>query len=58
MDFKKSDITLILGISRATLYRRMAETRIEKYSDMSDGELDQLIREIKESHPNDGEIMV
>ena len=51
-------ISQILGLSRATLYRRMEEegvTRISKYSDISDADLDREVIDIKAQHPNDGE---
>lgn len=47
-----------MGISRATLYRRLEEEGISrdcKYSDISDAALDREVVEIKVEHPNDGE---
>ena len=49
----------VLGITRPTLYRRLSEEGITHegtYSDISD--LDDLIKEIKERFPNDGERMM
>jgi len=39
------------------LYRRLEDgiSRETRYSDMSDSDLDSLVREIKRAHPNDGE---
>ena len=47
-----------MGISRATLYRRLEEEGIDrdsKYTDITDSDLDREIVEIKLEHPNDGE---
>ena len=53
-------IAAILGISRATVYRRLEEVGIspDDNSHLSDQELDQLIRTIKQDHPNDGEVLI
>ncbi len=50
----------ILKISRSTLYRRLQDEGLSRdsYSDMSDADIDHLIREVKEIHPNDGERMI
>ena len=56
--FPYTEIAGILGISRATLYRRLDEEGIDrdsKYTDITDGDLDREIVEIKLEHPNDGE---
>jgi len=53
-----TNVVKVLGISRSTLYRRLEEEGIShetRYSDMSDSDLDSLVREIKRAHPNDGE---
>lgn len=59
--FSYTNIATILGISRSTLYRKLDEegiSRYSKYSDISDHELDREMIEIKLDHPNDGERMV
>ena len=56
--FSSKEIALILGISRATLYRRLYEERLYSsctYSDICDQDLDGCIISIKPIHPNDGE---
>ena len=47
-------------ISRSTLYRRIAESGlpIQGYTDITDANLDSIIRELKQMHPNDGEVMM
>ena len=53
-------VSALLGISRATLYRRLEKAGISPHdsSHMSDQELDELISCIKQDHPNDGEVLV
>ena len=56
--FTWTKIAQILGVSRATLYRRLEEEDVSPelwYSDISDHDLDTLIAAIKHEHPNDGE---
>ena len=56
--FSYTEIAKILEISRSTLYRRLEEegiSRYSKYSDITDNDLDTEITEIKLDHPNDGE---
>ena len=52
----------ILGISRATLYRRLDEWQLSRdayYSTVSDADLDQLVHDIKvQENPNIGEVML
>ena len=58
LKFKWGAIADILGVSCSTIYRRLQELGISRsitFSDISDGELDQLLRDIKHQHPNDGE---
>jgi hypothetical protein len=58
LNFTWCDIAAILGVSRSTVYRKIAEEGLSpalSYTSISDGELDQLIRNIKSTHPNDGE---
>ncbi|XP_042610110.1 uncharacterized protein LOC122143626 [Cyprinus carpio] len=52
-----SCIASLLGVSRRTVYRRMADLNITVrglYSTLSDSELDNLVGEIKESMPHAG----
>ena len=60
MNFKWNKIASILGISRATLYRRLDEAGITPtdYSELSDQELDDVVMSIKADHPNDGEVLM
>ena len=56
--FTWSKIAELIGVSRATLYKRLEEEGTSTdnyYSDISDNQLDDIIREIKHHHPNDGE---
>ena len=58
LKFSFTDIASIMGISRATLYRRLDDAGIDctcSYSRVSDRELDDEVRRIKHDHPNDGE---
>ena len=59
--FPWTKIAKILGMSRATLYRRLDEDGVEKdtiFTAISDGKLDQVLLSIKENHPTDGEVMM
>ncbi|XP_063736042.1 uncharacterized protein LOC134862182 isoform X1 [Eleginops maclovinus] len=50
-------IAKLLGVSRRTVYRRMAESDLSVkalYSPMTDEELDECVREIKSRQPNSG----
>ena len=61
MRFSWTKIAQILGISRATLYRRLEEEGVSPhayYSTISDLQLDHLVQSIKQVHPNDGERMM
>ncbi len=56
--FPYTKIATILGISRATLYRRLEDEGISrdwKYCDINDRDLDREVVDIKVEHPNDGE---
>ena len=56
--FSFTEIASILGVSRATLYRRLDEEGLSSsctYSIVSDHDLDDCMISIKRSHPNDGE---
>ena len=53
-------VAALLGVSRSTIYRRMAEEGrvIGGYTVISDNALDLLIRGLKSDHPHDGEVMI
>ena len=53
-------VAALLGVSRSTIYRRMAEEGrvIGGYTAISDSALDILIRGLKTDHPQDGEVMM
>lgn len=60
LNFSWTKIAKILGVSRQTLYRRLEDYNIpcSDYSTISPTELDEVIKDIKRDHPNDGEVMV
>ena len=60
MGFSKTKVAKILGISRKTLYNKTVRQSgvTSKYTDTDDMQLDSAISTIKESHPNDGEVMI
>ena len=59
MGFSKSKNSRFLSISHKTLYNKLAAFSnpddIKKFSDMSEAQLDTIVRSIKEEHPNDGD---
>ena len=57
-DYNLEDIANLLNVSRSTLYRHMKDAQLEKYTDISDHDLDETIRRIKRDHPNDGEVLM
>lgn len=60
LNYKWTKIATILGISRATLYRRLEDSGIspDDYTPLSDEQLDEVICTIKRDHPNDGEVLL
>ena len=54
--FSYVQIAKLLGISRATLYRRMEEEGLSQcsYTDITDSTLDRVIVGIKQQHPTYG----
>ena len=62
LGISRTKVADILGVSRQTLYNRIKGSSnpeaFNRFSDLSDTELDSLISSIKETHPNDGEVMV
>ena len=60
MGYSKTKVAEILGISRKTLYNKtVGQSGVtSKYTDTDDMQLDSAFSTIKESHPNDGEVMI
>ena len=61
LQFSWTHIAKLLDISQSTLYRRLEEEGVSlntAFSNISDGDLDRVIREIKATHPNDGERLI
>ena len=60
LNYKWSKIATILGISRATLYRRLEEGNVtpDDHAPLSNDQLDEIISSIKKNHPNDGEVLM
>ena len=55
LGFKKTRISELLGISRWTLWRRMKDLHIDQaYDDLSDDELDSMVRKYRMDHPFTG----
>lgn len=59
-DFTWDEVSQIVGVSRTTLWRKLHKLGVplEKYSDIDDSELDQLVREIQLNSPNVGVSML
>ena len=55
LNYKWTKIATILGLSRATLYRRLEEAGVSSndYTQVSDEQLDEVICYIKQDHPNE-----
>ena len=62
LGFTKSKIAEVLGISRKTLYNKIAACpntdEFCKYSEVTEAQLDVIVRSVKREYPNDGEVMV
>ena len=60
LHYKWTKIATILGLSRATLYRRLKEAGVssDDYTQVSDKQLDEVICSIKQDHPNDDEVLL
>lgn len=60
LNFSWTKIASILGVSRQTLYRRLEEFDIstDKFSDLSQTDLDEVVRDTKKEHPHCGEVML
>ena len=58
---QKQKLLTMLQISRRTLYNKISvwgEANFQKYSTISDADLDLKVQSVKVTHPNDGEIML
>lgn len=61
LNFQWKKIANILGVSRSTLHRRLREEGMQDdlwFSDICDDDLDILVKQIKEEHCNDGEVLM
>lgn len=58
LNFTWDEISAILGPSSKTLQRRAAMWNINRFSVISDHDLDQEVSDIKQSFPNAGEVML
>ena len=62
LGFSKLKVAEVLGISRKTLYNKIAAfpspEDFSKYSDITETQLDAVVRRVKQEHPNDGEVMI
>ena len=64
LKISRTKIAEILGISRGTLYNKISQfprqdqIHFKTYTDISDRDLDDKIKSIKQVHPNDGEVMM
>ena len=61
LNLQWNKIAQILGVSRYTLYRRLKSEGILQdlqFTDISDSDLDDVIKQIKAEHPNDGEVLM
>ena len=59
LQYTLTNFAKIMGISRSTIYRRLDDAGLDhirtSYTNISDAALDQVVRTIKQVHPNDGE---
>ena len=59
--FTVSQMAARFGVSRPTIYKVLADANIDhssRFSDLTDSELDEIISDIKPTHPNAGEINI
>lgn len=59
-DLHKTDIADSLNVCTKTVYRCMEKHNIThaRFTDISDDDLAECIREVKKTHPNDGEVLM
>ena len=60
LGYKTTQIAHLLGVSRPTVYRIMRDLNInpaDRYSNLSESQIDQKLSHIKADHPNIGEVM-
>ena len=60
MGFYVTKIAAILGVHRATLYRHLRQNNIvlDRYNELSENEIDEMVNDIKKDHPFSGERML
>ena len=60
LNYKWTKIAELMEISRSTLYRRLEEEGIspDDHTHLLDAELDDVIRSLKQDHPNDDEVLM
>jgi len=56
--FTWKEIESLLHVSSKTLQRRAKEWNIERFTDIDDQSLDEIVREIKSQFPASGEVMI
>ncbi len=54
------EVCSVIGVSRSTVWRRLKDSGIEmdKYTDISDSQLDDVVRRVQQQHPNVGQVML
>ena len=60
LNYSWTRIAEMLGVSRHTLYRRLQEFNLDtsKFTDISEPELDQMVKQVRTEHPNTGEVIL
>ena len=60
LNYSWTKIARMLGVCRSTLYRRLEEFGIntDSYSNISSSDLDEIVKDIKASQPNIGEVIL
>ncbi len=54
------EVSSVLGVSRSTVWRRLKDSNvhIDKYTDISDSQLDIVVSQVQQQHPNVGQVML
>ena len=54
------EVASVLGLSRSTIWRRLRNIGIQfdKYTDISDSQLDDAVKRVQQQHPNVGQVML